>query len=173
MRCSSQGKMDRQKKGKKLVLGVGGGGVLPPSGLLLECAFRCQSPGGIRKLCRLPLIFYPQHAASLPLSTSRSLSVNREISAALVSVLQHHISPSQLKRFCEPLHLLQVYSWIKTITHNNTCKGLWVFFCFLSAVWLIEVIAWGITGGTHSMLILVHVEGFSLPCKVVKLIINK
>lgn len=60
----------RGKRGEKLVLGVGGGGVLPHSGLLLESAFRCQSPGGIRKLCRLPLIFYPQHAPSLHLSFS-------------------------------------------------------------------------------------------------------
>lgn len=57
--------------------------------------------------------------STLPLSTSLSLSVNREISAALVSVLQRHISPSQLKWFYEPLHLLQVYSWIKTIKHNT------------------------------------------------------
>lgn len=42
----------------------GGGGVLPPSGFLLESLFRCQSPEGIRKLCWLPLIFSPQHAAS-------------------------------------------------------------------------------------------------------------
>lgn len=47
--------------------------------------------------------------STLPLSTSPSPSVNRVISAALVSVLWRHISPFQLRWLHEPLNLLQMY----------------------------------------------------------------
>lgn len=60
------GWMEMEKK-----LGSGGWGigrVLPPSGLPHESTFRCQSPGGVRKLCGMPLIFYPQHPPLLFLS---------------------------------------------------------------------------------------------------------
>ena len=59
--------MDGEKKKERAGIGGGDGRGLPPSSLLNESAFRCQSPGGIRKLCRTPLIFYPQHALPLPL----------------------------------------------------------------------------------------------------------
>lgn len=60
--------------------------MLPPSGFLLESLFRCQSPEGIRKLCWLPLIFSPQHAASLSAAPSpRSPSDQRCISVGITA----------------------------------------------------------------------------------------
>lgn len=47
--------------------------------------------------------------STLPLSTSPSPSVNRVISAALVSVLRRHISPFQLRWLHEPLNSLPMY----------------------------------------------------------------
>lgn len=55
----------RGGKEKKENAGAGGGGALPPSGLLHEITFRCQSPREIRKLCGMPLIFAPQYPPTL------------------------------------------------------------------------------------------------------------
>lgn len=55
----------RENKGEKEG-GVGGCRRAIPSGFLHESTFRCQSPGGIRKLCGMPLIFYPQRAVPPP-----------------------------------------------------------------------------------------------------------
>lgn len=75
---------------KRLVLGVGGGRLLPPSGLLLESTFRCQSPGGIRKLCRMLLIFYPQHPpVFLPLLPSDQHCISVGVTASHFSLSQN------------------------------------------------------------------------------------
>lgn len=68
-------------KGEKLVLEMEGDGLLHGS------TISCQSPGGIRKLCGMS-------SARSPSASPSTSSVNRVISAALVPVLQQHISLS-------------------------------------------------------------------------------